>query len=100
MVIMMNDDGVVCALSDSDKAQTIVTFYLTFTMCASVWIKLRFFLKYCGCGLYTGALNRPKITVIMNNDGVVCALSDSDKAQTTVTFYLTFTIHLHGHMLW
>ena len=29
-----------------------------------MWIKLRFFKKNSGCGLYTGALNRPKITVL------------------------------------
>ena len=28
-----------------------------------MWIKLRFKKKISGCGLYTGALNRPKITV-------------------------------------
>ena len=28
-----------------------------------MWIKLKFLKKTSGCGLYTGALNRPKITV-------------------------------------
>ena len=39
-----------------------------------------------------------KIFLTLSDRTVVCALSDNDKTQMIVIFYLTFTFHMHVHM--
>ena len=47
--------------------------------------KIRIFLKNSGCGLYTGALNRPKITVVCFSNRP-SKISDKEDEQKLVCF--------------